>query len=72
MKRDLQQILDFAEECLSKASMATGADYTASPVHPVAAAYWQQLSLAASQLATAVALASAVKYDGITPPETDA
>lgn len=62
MRQTLQELLDYAEACLDQASNWTLLGTVAADQAP-RFAFYQQQSMAASQLAQAVAIASAVKYD---------
>lgn len=69
MNRTLQELLDYAETCLSKAAIPDTTNLSlASEALLRTIIYWQQQSIAASQLAHAVALSTAVK---IKPEKVD-
>lgn len=60
MRQTLQELLDYAESCLTSAQGWSLIGPEVTP--PAQLVYYQRQSMASSQLAIAVALASAVKY----------
>lgn len=68
MRRTLEEMLDYAEECLEQAQFNPQYMITNSATNHVDVGYWQRQSIAASSLAQAMALAAPVR---IKPPEVD-